>query len=162
MWWGADPPAKDHARECSGSAPEGQVKGPDEQVKGQVRVKVRFSQRDCASCPSRTKCVRSEAGRARTLILPTKECYEALQQTRTMLNSEEGRAEYRKRAGIEGTLSQGVRHCDLRHSRYRGLVKTHLQHIVTATGLNVLRTINHLNQLSLAPTRKSRFARLCA
>ena len=64
VWWGADTPAKDHARECSGSAPAGQVKG-------QVRVKVRFSQRDCASCPSATVrpapagltvCVQKRAG----------------------------------------------------------------------------------------------------
>lgn len=127
VWWGADTPARD-----------GSDSVPDGLVKAQVRVKVRFSQRNCASCPSQAKCVHTKADRARTLILLAKECYEALQQTRTTLSSVDGRAEYRKRAGIEGTLSQGVRRCDLRHSGYRGLVKTHLQHIATATGLNVL------------------------
>ena len=145
VWWGTD-------------RPKGKNCGPNERP----RIKVRFSQRDCTPCPHRAKCVRSEAGLARTLMMPAREYFEALRQARTTLTSEAGRAEYRKRAGIEGTLSQGVRHCDLRHSRYRGLLKTNLQHIMTATGLNVLRTVNHLNGQALAPTRKSQFARLCA
>jgi len=161
VWWGADRPKVDRPK---AERPEADSSGPDERA----RLKVRFRQSDCTACQNRAKCVRSEAGRPRTLVLPVRECYElrecyeALQQARTLLSSEEGRAEYRKRAGIEGTLSQGVRHCDLRHSRYRGLSKTNLQHVMTAAGLNVLRAVNHLNGEPLAPTRKSRFARLCA
>ncbi len=34
---------------------------------------------------------------------------------------------YNKRAGIEGSISQGVRRSALRQSRYIGLAKTHLQ-----------------------------------
>lgn len=134
--------------------------GPD----GRGRIKVRFSQSDCVCCPSRSLCVRSAAGRprGRQLVLPAREHYKALQQARTLLSSEEGRAECRKRAGIEGTLSQGVRHCDLRHSRYRGLRKTHLQHVATSAGLNVRRAIRYLSAVPLAPTRQSRFARLRA
>jgi len=78
------------------------------------------------------------------------------------LSSEEGRAEYRRRAGIEGSLSRGVRQCGLRHARYRGLTKTHLQHVATAAGINALRAIRCLNAVPLAPTRRSRFSRLRA
>ena len=148
------------------TCPEGKVSiwwGPTcAKPEAPPQVTARFSRSDCAACPNRAKCVRSGAGRPRALVLPERECFEALQETRMRLTTQEGRTEYKKRAGIEGTLSQGVRLCDLRHARYRGLNKTHLQNVVTAAGLNVLRVINHLNGLPLTPTRKSRFARLAA
>jgi transposase len=43
---------------------------------------------------------------------------------------------------------------------YIGLAKTHLQQVATATAINVLRTINFLNDVPRAKTRISRFARL--
>ncbi len=69
---------------------------------------------------------------------------------------------YHKRAGIEGTLSQGLRKSGLRQSRYVGLAKTHLQHILTAAALNLYRLDNWLNDIPLAPTRYSRFMSLKA
>jgi len=69
-------------------------------------------------------------------------------------------SEYRKRAGIEGTISQGVRRGTLRRSRYRGLEKTHLQEVATATAINIVRAVNFLNREIPAKTRVSRFARL--
>jgi transposase len=57
-------------------------------------------------------------------------------------------------------LSQGIRRGTVRRSRYKGLQKTHLQETATAAGINILRTINHLNQVPVAKTRVSRFARL--
>jgi hypothetical protein len=56
----------------------------------------------------------------------------------------EGRYEYKKRTGIEGTLSQGIRRGTVRRSRYIGLSKTHLQEVATAAGINLLRTIKLL------------------
>ena len=125
-------------------------------------VQARFSRHDCSVCPSRAKCVRSEGGRARALLFRSQAHYEALQQARAQMTTEEGRMEYKKRAGIEGTISQGVRRSDLRHTRYWGLPKTHLQHIAIASALNVLRVVHHLNEVPVAKTRKSRFARLAA
>ncbi len=125
-------------------------------------VKVRFLQSECGGCPRRAKCVRSERGQSRTLVLPERAQHEALQRTRGHLSTEAGRTEYKKRAGVEGTLSQGVRRSDLRHCRYIGLAKTHLQQVATAVAVNVVRVVNFLNEVPLAPTRKSHFARLCA
>jgi transposase len=146
--------------------PEGKVSsswGTYETKPYQYRVvKVRFRQSECAVCPSRAQCVRSEGGQSRTLVLPEHAQYEALQRTRGHLSTEEGRSEYKKRAGVEGTLSQGVRRSDLRHCRYIGLAKTHLQHVATAVAMNIIRVTNFLNEVPLAPTRQSRFARLCA
>ena len=55
------------------------------------------------------------------------------------VHTEEFKAKYRGRAGIEGTISQAVRACDLRHARYLGLTKVHLQHIATTTAINLAR-----------------------
>ena len=66
------------------------------------------------------------------------------------------------RSGIEGTISQGVRAFGMRQSRYRGMQKTHLQHVMIATAINVVRTLAWLDEVPLAPTRTSKFAALFA
>ncbi len=63
---------------------------------------------------------------------------------------------------IEGTISQGVHVCDLRHARYRGLIKTHLQHVFTAIAINVARLVAWDEETPFAKTRTSSFARLSA
>jgi transposase len=122
-------------------------------------VKIRFRNHDCAECLNRQQCVRNKKA-GRSLQVPSREMYEALEQTRRKLASDEGRNEYKKRAGIEGTISQGVRRGTLRRSRYRGLEKTHLQEVATATAINIVRAVNFLNQEIPAKTRVSRFSRL--
>ncbi|GHO47432.1 hypothetical protein KSX_55950 [Ktedonospora formicarum] len=67
---------------------------------------------------------------------------------------------YAKRAGIEGTLSQGVRTMGLRRSRYIGEAKTHFQHVATAAALNVVRSMAWFDGLPRAQTRRSAFVRL--
>ena len=69
---------------------------------------------------------------------------------------------YAKRSGIEGTVSQGVRTCGLRRTRYRGFAKTHLDHMLTATAMNCLRLSEWLVGVPKAKTQHSRFARLLA
>ena len=68
--------------------------------------------------------------------------------------------EYRQRAGIEGTISAGVRVLHLRRSRYIGLAKTHLQHIISAAAINLVRIGNWVNGIPTAQTRCSWFAAL--
>ncbi|MGQ4386759.1 transposase [Streptomyces sp. SAS_270] len=46
---------------------------------------------------------------------------------------------YMIRAGSEATLSQNVRTHGLRRSRYRGLVRIHVQHVLTTLACNVTR-----------------------
>jgi transposase len=123
-------------------------------------VKVKFRRKDCFNCANRASCVRSAHGAPRQLLLQAKEFHEAIKKTRALFASNVGRGEYKERAGIEGTLSQVIRRGTVRHSRYKGLQKTHLQQVATAAGINILRTINHLNRVPVAKTRVSRFARL--
>jgi transposase len=68
----------------------------------------------------------------------------------------------RERAGIEGTLSQSAFALDMRRSRYRGLEKTHLQHVLTASAINLLRAFAWLEGIPRTKTRKSHFAALMA
>jgi transposase len=98
----------------------------------------------------------------RSLRPPQPEPYEALQEMRSFLASEEGRQLHARRAGIEGTISQGVRSFRLRRARYRGTAKAHLQHVATATGLNFGRVSDRLEAVPRATTWVSRFARRAA
>jgi transposase len=127
---------------------------------GRPQVKVRFGAKDCIACTSRVRCVRSQKGAPRSLAFPPRPLYEALHHARQHLTSETGAQVYKKRAGVEGTLSQGVRRSDLRHCRYRGLVKANLQHVAIAAALNIVRTTEYLAGRPIAKTRTSRFARL--
>ena len=64
------------------------------------------------------------------------------------------------RAGIEGTLSQGVRRMGLRRARYDGLQKTHLQHVPTVAAINLVRIDAILTGIPRGRTRQSSFASL--
>ncbi len=80
--------------------------------------------------------------------------HEAIQAARQRQETPEWRTLYGVRAGIEGCLSQGVRVCGLRRSRYVGLTKTHLQHLATAAALNVVRLDAWLRGRPRATTRE--------
>jgi transposase len=74
--------------------------------------------------------------------------YEALQAARERQKTEVFKQKYKKRAGVEGTISQGTRTFDLRRSRYLGLAKTHLQHLATAAAMNLTRAVSWLEEES--------------
>ena len=128
---------------------------------GAPYVSVMFRKADCAACAARPLCTRAEH-QARHLKLPPRAEHEALRTARERLGTKEGRRCYARRAGIEGTLSQGVRAFGLRRSRYRGLARTHLQHVATAAALNLDRLAAWFRAVPRAATRTSRFAALAA
>lgn len=86
--------------------------------------------------------------------------YQALQAARLRDSQASWPLLYNQRAGIEGTLSQGVRGFGMRRSRYIGQAKTHLQHIFIATAMNLWRIVDWLNEVPLAKTRQAAFVRL--
>jgi hypothetical protein len=67
--------------------------------------------------------------------------HEAIQAARQRQETPEFKAQYALRAGVESSLSQGIRGFDLRRSRYIGLARTHLQQLLNATAMNVVRVI---------------------
>ena len=120
-------------------------------------IKVKFSAKDCGACPSKGKCTR---GTRRSVTIRPREQYEALELARRREGTSEYKEGYGKRAGVEGTITQGVRACGMRRSRYAGEAKTHLQHLATAAALNVLRIGDWLAEKPREQTRASAFARL--
>lgn len=88
----------------------------------------------------------------------TKPLFEALQVARQRQAAPEFKQRYSARAGIEGTLSQAIRITDLRRSRYIGLAKTHLQHVLIAVAINLNRVADWLAETPRSQTRRSRFA----
>jgi Transposase DDE domain len=61
---------------------------------------------------------------------------EAQQRIRADQATDAWRRGYALRYGIECLIAQASRRSDLHHARYRGLAKTHLQHVLTALALN--------------------------
>jgi len=105
---------------------------------GNAVIHVAFSQADCGSCSARTLCTRHRT-EGRSMQFRPRLQHEMLQQARVHQNTEEFKKQYRPRAGIEGTISQGVRAFDLRYTRYIGLAKTSLQGVATAAAINLHR-----------------------
>ena len=124
-------------------------------------VDVRWSWKTCKVCPVLRDCSQKQQG-SRTLKLRAEAEYHALQAARQRQTTEVFRAQYRKRAGIEGTLSQCIRRSGLRHTRYIGLRKTHLQQLCTATARNVVRVMDWLMPATKRKPYLSPFSALLA
>jgi transposase len=126
---------------------------------GNAVIHVAFRRADCARCPVRANCTRSTAS-GRELTLRPRDEHLAVQAARQRQTTSAFKEQYAKRAGVEGTLSQGVHRADLRRTRYVGLAKTHLQHLATAAALNLVRLGAWLAAAPLVTTRHSSFAAL--
>ena len=126
---------------------------------GRPRIHVRFGRGDCGNCHAQSLCTQSKEKRRSIYFHPRPE-YEALNKARQRMHEPAWKKQYRIRAGVEGTLSQGVRAFGMRRSRYVGLAKTALQQVLAAVGINVARAVAWLDGRARAKTRISRFARL--
>ena len=123
------------------------------------RIEVVWAREVCAACPVRSHCTKSQSA-GRVLHVRPQAAQEALQARRQEEHTPEFRQAYQTRAGIEGTISQAVRGMGIRRSRYDGLHKTQLQHVLTATAINLVRIDAVLTQTPRAKTRRSSFTRL--
>jgi transposase len=127
--------------------------------RGKPTIQVLFDKKDCAGCAVRSRCTRSKAG-PRELTLHPKAQQMALQAARERQQTEPFKELYKRRAGIEGTISQAAFALGMRRTRYRGIKKTHLHHIATATAINLQRCIDWLWGVPRSKTYTSHFARL--
>jgi transposase len=122
-------------------------------------IHVAFRRADCAGCPARPKCTRATTS-GRELTLRPRAEHEAVQTARHRQTTAAFKEEYARRAGVEGTISQGVHRAGLRRTRYVGMAKTHLQHLATAAALNLVRLGAWFAGAPLVTTRQSTFAAL--
>lgn len=132
---------------------------PDKDEYGHPLIHARFGRQDCLVCQARESCTRS-GSQGRSVRLRQEAEHEALQQLRQKVKTDEFKATYRKRAGIEGTLSRAVRNSDLHRTRYVGIHKTHLQHILTAVAINLARLAVWFSGVKPPLTRVSAFSSL--
>jgi len=120
-----------------------------------------FAKEDCLPCPFRERCSRAK-NLGRTLTLYPKEQYEAQLAARQRQRSDDFKKLYGERAGIESTISQGVRRTRLRYARYIGLARTHLQETASAAAINLARLFDWLSGDRPKATRVSPFMALAA
>lgn len=125
-------------------------------TRNQEIIKIKFGFATCGSCPARSKCTQAKR---RSLSVRRQEAHFALDAARKREQTEEFKKEYAKRAGVEGVHAQGVRRMGLRRSRYIGEPRTHLQHVVIATAINVCRVHDWLEGIAPHSTPLSHFAR---
>lgn len=124
---------------------------------GKEFILAAFLPSNCQSCSSKTECTK---GKCRKIHLLPKPDYEALLTARSRQQTAEFKQQYKLRAGVEGSISQGVRSFGLRHSRYWGRAKTHLQHLATGAAINFARLADWFTGCTPAKTRVSAFTRV--
>ncbi len=133
------------------------AKGP----RGKPTIQVHFDKKDCAGCVVRAQCTRSRNGPREVTLHPHAQ-HMALQSARQRQKTLEFAEIYATRAGVEGTVSQAAFALNMRRTRYRGLAKTHLQHIATAAAMNLQRFIDWSLDRPRSKTRISHFAAMAA
>lgn len=128
---------------------------------GDPLIRIRFARATCRACEARELCTRSKDD-PRSLTVRSQTQHMALQAARHRQETDEFKAQYALRAGVESSISQGVRRFDLRRSRYIGLARTQLQQTINATAMNLIRLADWLRKGKIDPLKRrpGHFARL--
>jgi transposase len=126
---------------------------------GNAILQTSFYFSDCAPCSAREKCTRSRDARRPLTLHPQAE-HLALQEARQRQKTQAFKEQYAARAGVEGLVSETAFVLGMRRSRYRGLAKTHFQHLATAAALNLKRAAYWLMGIPCITTRTTSFAAL--
>jgi len=129
-------------------------------IKDHTYLQARFAEAGCRACPDRAQCTASANG-PRSIAVLRRAPHEIQMHNRRCQRTERWQRRYAIRAGSEATLSQNVRTHGLRRSRYRGLARTHVQHVLTALACNVTR-ISDWTTGTARTRRTTRFHALCA
>jgi hypothetical protein len=122
-------------------------------------IRATFRQPDCRPCPDRARCTRSQDNARHVTFLPRRQ-QEAQRRIRAEQATDDWRQRYALRCGVESLISQASRLSDLHQARYRGLAKTHLQHVLTALAINLVRVDAWLTGVATTGSWISRLARL--
>jgi transposase len=126
------------------TCPQGQVsKGwhgpcPTSSPDAAPLIVARFTRGQCQPCPVRAACTTSRDG-ARNVGFPPRELYDLQLRNRADQQDPAWHKRYAVRSGIEGTICELANGHGMRHCRYRGQPKAHLQHVLTAIAVNIER-----------------------
>jgi transposase len=126
---------------------------PGHDVSGDPVFRIRFDKATCRACPTRHICTTAKDAPRQLTVRPQAH-HAAMQAARQRQQTPEFKEKYALRSGVESSLSQGIRRFAVRQSRYRGLARTHLQHLLTATAMNIVRVIAWLKGEPLGERRR--------
>ncbi|MFJ1708446.1 IS1182 family transposase [Kitasatospora sp. NPDC088346] len=124
------------------TCPNGQVSAgwhgpyPTSELAAAPLIVARFTHGQCQPCPDRPRCTKAPA---RNVGFPPRELHELQARVRAEQQTPEWKARYAVRSGIEGTVNEFAHGHGMRHCRYRGRPKAHLQHVLTAIAVNIER-----------------------
>jgi transposase len=126
-------------------------------------VNVRFTAADCGPCPLRERCTTAKNPKwGRSLTMRHRHQHEELARLRAEQRTQVWKQRYGMRAGVEGTMRQATTTCGNRRSRYQGLARTHLSHMLTGCAINLRRIDARLSGVPVAGTRTGHLATLIA
>lgn len=120
-------------------------------------IVVSWSKTTCKSCPAKALCTK---GSRRHLSIRPRDQHQALADARAQQTTNQWKARYAARAGVEGTMRQTTHVTGIRTARYRGLPKTVLEHNIAATAINLIRLDAYWSGHPLDRTRTSHLTRL--
>jgi IS5 family transposase len=127
--------------------------------KNRPMIVAAFPPNTCRPCPVRALCTSAQHS-GRHLTLHPRAIQETLDAARTAQTTPAWHDQYALRCGIEATINQAVTVTGLRRARYRGIKKVHLEHIVSAIAVNLIRLNAWWNGHPLDRKRTSHLARL--
>ncbi|WP_165939154.1 transposase [Streptomyces sp. BK205] len=110
------------------------------------------------------ECTGNIDGKGRHILLLPESQQKIQKQVRKDQKTSHWQRRYAIRAGCEATVSETVHAHGLRHCRYCGLAKTHVQHVLTAAGANIIRLSEHFppgTTPASPPRPPSHFQQLC-
>ena len=120
---------------------------------------ITFAKRTCGPCPVRAQRTTSTSGRRQLTVHP-RDVHHAQLAARAAQTTQDFQARYTLRTGVEATIRQSVAIPGIRHTRYRGLTRTRLEHANAAAAVNLIRLHAWWNTHPLDRTRTSHLARL--
>jgi hypothetical protein len=125
--------------------------------RGTDTIVITFAKRTYGPCPIRAQCTTSTSGR-RQLTMHPRDVHQAQLAARATQTTKDFQARYALRAGVEGTIRQGVAVTGIRHARYRRLTKTRLEHTNAAVTVNLIQLHAWWNSHPLDQTHTSHLA----
>jgi transposase len=125
---------------CPAGAVSTQCSRLEVAASGKVSYRFEWSWQ-CQDCAQRAHCV-SAGQRHRSLVVGAH--HDVLQARRREMKTDAFVGQMKRRAAVEGTISELVRAHGLRRARYRGLRKVALQNWLTGAACNVKRWLRQL------------------